>query len=55
MDIEISQRVYDMLVEIAKLDKLDPILVLHIDGEESKRCVMPENWLKNQTGTNNKT
>jgi len=52
LDIEISQRVYDMLVEIAKLD---PILVLHIDGEESKRCVMPENWLKNQTGTNNKT
>jgi len=55
LDIKISQRVYDMRVKIAKLDKLDQILVLHIDGEESKRCLMPENWLKNQTGKNNKT
>lgn len=49
LNVEISQGVYDVLVEYAKLDKLDLILVLHIDAEGAKYCLMSENWLKNQT------
>jgi hypothetical protein len=48
INVEIKQNVYDMLVEYAKLDKLDLILVLRIDGEDAKWCLMSENWLKNQ-------
>jgi hypothetical protein len=49
LDVEISQAVYNMLMEYAKLDKLDMILVLHIEGSDAKWCLMSENWLKNQT------
>ncbi len=55
LNVEIAQAVYDMLVEYAKLDKLDLILVLHIEGDDAKWCLMSENWLKNQTGNNSKT
>ena len=48
INVEIKQNVYDMLVEYAKLDKLDMILVLHIEGTDAKWCLMSENWLKNQ-------
>ena len=46
--IEINQHVYDMLMEYAKMDKLDLILVMQIQGDEAKWCLMSENWLKNQ-------
>ena len=48
LDIEISQATYDILMEYAKLDKLDLIMVLQIDGANSKWCLMSEDWLKNQ-------
>ena len=48
LNIEINQHVYDMLMEYAKMDKLDLILVLQIQGDEAKWCLMSENWLKNQ-------
>lgn len=48
LNIEIDQRVYDVLIEYAKMDKLDLILVLQIQGAEAKWCLMSENWLKNQ-------
>ena len=37
-----------MLMEYAKMDKLDLILVLQIQGDEAKWCLMSENWLQNQ-------
>lgn len=49
LNIEINQKLYDMLIEYAKLDKFDMILVLQINGSESKWCLMSENWLQNQT------
>ncbi len=49
LNVEISQAVYDMLIEYTKLDKLDLILVLHLEGNDAKWCLMSENWLKNQT------
>lgn len=53
LNIEISQGIYDILVEYAKLDKLDPILVLHIEDGSSKWCLMSDDWLKNPTSNNN--
>ena len=51
LDIEISQATYDILMEYAKLDKLDLIMVLQIEGANSKWCLMSEDWLKNQVPT----
>jgi hypothetical protein len=48
LDIEISQSTYDILLEYAKLNKLDLIMVLQIQGASSKWCLMSEDWLKNQ-------
>jgi hypothetical protein len=55
LDIEINQHTYDMLMEYAKLDKLDLILVLQIQGEEAKWCLMSENWTPNQQISTGKT
>ena len=46
--MEISQAAYNVLLEYAKLDKLDMVLVLQIEGGEAKWCLMDENWLKKQ-------
>jgi hypothetical protein len=51
LDIEISQETYDILMEYAKLDKLDLIMVLQIEGKTSKWCLMSEDWLRNQGRT----
>jgi hypothetical protein len=48
LDIEINQGTYDILMEYAKLDKLDLIMVLQIEGTASKWCLMSEDWLRNQ-------
>jgi hypothetical protein len=48
LDIEINQGTYDILMEYAKLDKLDLIMVLQIEGSAAKWCLMSEDWLKNQ-------
>ena len=48
LDIEINQSTYDILMEYAKLDKLDLIMVLKIDGATSKWCLMSEDWMKNR-------
>ncbi|MCW4003134.1 MAG: hypothetical protein NWE95_04385 [Candidatus Bathyarchaeota archaeon] len=49
LDIEISQGTYNILMEYAKLDKLDLIMVLQIDGSRAKWCLMSEDWIKNQS------
>jgi len=46
LDLEINKNLYDILVEYAKLDKLDLIMVLRIEGLNSKWCLMSEDWLK---------
>ncbi|MGD6805444.1 MAG: hypothetical protein ACQCN4_00585 [Candidatus Bathyarchaeia archaeon] len=48
LDIEITQGTYDILMEYAKLDKLDLIMVLQIEGAQAKWCLMSEDWLKTQ-------
>ena len=51
LDIEINQGTYDILMEYAKLDKLDLIMVLQIEGAKAKYCLMSEDWLRNQFQT----
>jgi hypothetical protein len=48
LDIEINKGTYDILMEYAKLDKLDLIMVLQIVGSTAKWCLMSEDWLRNQ-------
>lgn len=54
LEVEISRATYNMLVEYAKLDNFDLILVLRIEGNESKWCLITENWLKKQVSENSK-
>jgi hypothetical protein len=54
LEVEISQAAYNMLIEYAKLDNFDLILVLRIEGSESKWCLMSEEWLKKQVDENGK-
>jgi hypothetical protein len=54
LEVEISQAAYNMLVEYAKLDNFDLILVLRIEGDKSKWCLMSEEWLHKQVGENGK-
>jgi len=48
LEMEISHAAYDVLLEYAKLDKLDLVLVLQIEGGEAKWCLMAENWRNKQ-------
>jgi hypothetical protein len=52
LDIEINQGTYNILIEYAKLDKLDLVMVMQIDGGNAKYALMSEDWLKNQFGPN---
>jgi len=54
LEVNISQAAYNMLIEYAKLDNFDLILVLRIEGSESKWCLMSEEWLKKQADGNGK-
>ncbi|MCW4046969.1 MAG: hypothetical protein NWE99_05330 [Candidatus Bathyarchaeota archaeon] len=54
LEVEISQATYRMLIEYAKLDNFDLILVLRIEGNESKWCLISEEWLKKQIKENGK-
>ena len=54
LEVKISKAAYNILIEYAKLDNFDLILVLRIDGNESKWCLMSEEWLKKRVGDNGK-
>jgi hypothetical protein len=49
LDIEITQKTCNVLTEYAKMDGLDMILVLQIQGGEAKWCLMSEDWVPNKT------
>jgi len=55
LDIEINQATYDILMEYARLDKLDLVMVLQINGIQSKWCLMSEDWLKSPLTKMSKT
>lgn len=52
LDLEITRKLYNVLVEYARLDSFDQILILQIDGKDSKWCLISENWFK-QCGSGN--
>ncbi len=54
LEVEISQAAYNMLIEYAKRDNFDLILVLRIEDNGSKWCLMSAEWLKKQIGENGK-
>jgi hypothetical protein len=47
--VEISKGAYNALIEYARMDMMDQILVLSIEEGESRWCFLSENWLKKQT------
>lgn len=55
LDIEINKATYNVLLEYAKLDQLDLIMVIQIDGTESKWCLLSEDWLKHQLSTTSRS
>ncbi len=48
LNIEINKNTYNMLMEYAKLDKFDLIMVLQIEGPDARWCLMSEDWLQKQ-------
>jgi len=48
LDIEINKGTYNILMEYAKLDKLDLVMVLQIEGSDARWCLMSEDWLQKQ-------
>jgi len=48
LDVGITMNIYEALVEYAKLDQDDMVMVLQIDGSNSKWCLMSDDWLENQ-------
>jgi hypothetical protein len=53
LDLEITRKLYDVLVGYARLDSYDQILILQIDGRDSRWCLISENWFK-QRGSGNR-
>jgi hypothetical protein len=49
LELEIDKKLYDIFVEYARLDNFDLVLILRIDGKESRLCLMSLNWLKQQS------
>ena len=48
LDIDITQNTYNVLMEYAKLDKVDLIMVLYIVGSDARWCLLSEDWLHKQ-------
>ena len=53
LDLEITRKLYNVLVQYVQLDSFDQILILQIDGKDSKWCLVSENWFK-RCGNSNK-
>jgi hypothetical protein len=53
LDLEITRKLYDVLVEYARLDNSGHILILQIDGRNSKWCLISENWFNQRASCNN--
>ena len=49
LDFEISQKLYEVLVEYTKLDDSDLLLVLQIDGNDVKWSFVSESWVRQQS------
>jgi hypothetical protein len=49
LELEIDKKVYDIFVEYARLNTSNLVLILRIDGEEPRLCLMSVNWFKQQS------
>lgn len=49
LGLEISQSMYDVLMEYTDMGNSDLLLVLHVDGDDCKWGLVSESWLRQQT------
>ncbi len=49
LDFDISQKVYEVLVEYTKLDDSDLLLVLQIENNDVKWSFVSESWVRQQS------
>jgi len=49
LDFDISQKLYEVLVEYTKLDDSDLLLVLQFEDNDVKWSFVSESWVKQQT------
>jgi hypothetical protein len=55
VEVEISKGAYNALIEYARMDMMNQILVLSIEDGESRWCFLSDNWLKKQTTSTSNT
>jgi hypothetical protein len=48
LGLEISQSMYNVLMEYTKLDNSDLLLVLHVEEDDFKWGLVSESWLRQQ-------
>lgn len=46
LDLDIPQKLYELLVEYTKIGNSDLILVLHVENKESEWGLVRESWLR---------
>lgn len=46
LDLDIPQKLYDLLVEYTRTDDSDLMLVLHVEGKEFQWGLVSESWLR---------
>ncbi|MDG6223416.1 MAG: hypothetical protein QCH99_09170 [Candidatus Bathyarchaeota archaeon] len=51
LDFDISQKMYEVLLEYTRLDNSDLLLVLQIENNEFTWSFVSESWLKQQSET----
>ena len=49
LDFDISQKVYEVLVEYTKLDDSDLLLVLQIENNDVKWSFVSDSWVRQQS------
>ncbi|MCW4015379.1 MAG: hypothetical protein NWF06_03335 [Candidatus Bathyarchaeota archaeon] len=49
LDFEISQKLYDVLVDYTKLDDSDLLLVLYVEDGKFKWSFVSDSWVQQQT------
>ena len=54
LDFDISQKLYNVLMDYTKLDDSDLLLVLHAQGKDFKWSFVSESWVRQQTETKTK-
>jgi hypothetical protein len=52
LDMDIPQKLYELLMEYTKTDDSDLMVVLHVEGKEFKWGLVSESWLRRYINSN---